>query len=445
MRLRRQVLKIARLVEYGGPLPVGHTRETLVECSRRPNRQQCLGLLWVTKQDDEAIFAHCLACGGDRDPHQRVGGDGLGGGADGAGGAAGDSLGARESCHAGHHTLLWRMAMSTPKIFAATLVQAFSAEVTSNSSATKVGEIALFRALHRALSAMTAVPGVAVDEFHGSKGQVRFQPSFGGQQRRCELCDLMVVTYREAPSFEARLTFLQAKYERRVLPASGAAPHSMKANLVQLDLLSKRPAIAGCGAFKPPSDLLQTALLDSVGSFGFFSRCATGGYELAYASADAIAPPRGAPRRSSQAKVDVPSQTRHRGSGSLRELESGSGLAAFGEGLASLEVGTPVDISTKKGMLTLKWLRRLLLEAGREKPLGHAAKRLVEIVEEHASEQGELAPTRRPDRNEGGLVVPSPSNLPPNAPPSAATLASPVKKKPYPNMMFIRVPRWRAD
>ncbi len=66
LRLRRQVLKIARLVEYGGPLPPGHTRETLVECSRRPNRQQCLGLLWVTKQDVETIFAHCLICGGDQ-------------------------------------------------------------------------------------------------------------------------------------------------------------------------------------------------------------------------------------------------------------------------------------------------------------------------------------------------------------------------------------------
>ena len=92
LRLRRQVLKIARLVEYGGPLPPGHTRETLVECSRRPNRQQCLGLLWVTKQDVETIFAHCLICGGGYDPHQRLGGYGLGGGADGTGRGAGGPL-----------------------------------------------------------------------------------------------------------------------------------------------------------------------------------------------------------------------------------------------------------------------------------------------------------------------------------------------------------------
>jgi hypothetical protein len=60
--LRTRVLRIARLIEYGGPLPPRHARETLVECSRRPRRKQCPGLLWVAKLDNGALEAHCELC-----------------------------------------------------------------------------------------------------------------------------------------------------------------------------------------------------------------------------------------------------------------------------------------------------------------------------------------------------------------------------------------------
>jgi len=64
-RLRRRVLRIARLIEYGGPLKRMETRETLVECSKRPAGHACLGLLWVTKTEHDDIFAECLVCGRD--------------------------------------------------------------------------------------------------------------------------------------------------------------------------------------------------------------------------------------------------------------------------------------------------------------------------------------------------------------------------------------------
>lgn len=63
LRLRKQVLRVARLIEYGGPLERGTVRETLVECSCRPGRKLCPGLLWVEKLADDSIFAHCLICG----------------------------------------------------------------------------------------------------------------------------------------------------------------------------------------------------------------------------------------------------------------------------------------------------------------------------------------------------------------------------------------------
>src|SRR5262245_15910369 len=62
-KIRRRLLRVARLIEYGGPLKPGAFRETLVECVRRPaNRKACLGLLWVAKTDENDILAYCPGC-----------------------------------------------------------------------------------------------------------------------------------------------------------------------------------------------------------------------------------------------------------------------------------------------------------------------------------------------------------------------------------------------
>ena len=62
LQLRQQALRVARLIEYGGPLQVGEFRETLVECSARPKRRPCLGLMWIQKTDDQRLDAYCLVC-----------------------------------------------------------------------------------------------------------------------------------------------------------------------------------------------------------------------------------------------------------------------------------------------------------------------------------------------------------------------------------------------
>ena len=61
-QIRRRALRIAQLIEAGGPLDPGQFRETLVACSCRPNRKPCMGLLWVEKADDDRIWAYCVAC-----------------------------------------------------------------------------------------------------------------------------------------------------------------------------------------------------------------------------------------------------------------------------------------------------------------------------------------------------------------------------------------------
>jgi len=61
-QLRRNALRVVQLIEYGGPVEVGHMRETLVPCTKKPGRKACPGLMWVVKEADQRIFAFCMAC-----------------------------------------------------------------------------------------------------------------------------------------------------------------------------------------------------------------------------------------------------------------------------------------------------------------------------------------------------------------------------------------------
>jgi hypothetical protein len=60
--LRRNIIRVARLIEYGGPLPARTGRETLEPCDRRPGRQLCRGFLWVTKLPNDNLLAFCPVC-----------------------------------------------------------------------------------------------------------------------------------------------------------------------------------------------------------------------------------------------------------------------------------------------------------------------------------------------------------------------------------------------
>jgi hypothetical protein len=64
-RLRKQALRVAQCIEYAGPLKRGHARETLLACRRKLDKKACPGLLWVLKQEDDAIHAYCVVCKSD--------------------------------------------------------------------------------------------------------------------------------------------------------------------------------------------------------------------------------------------------------------------------------------------------------------------------------------------------------------------------------------------
>jgi hypothetical protein len=84
-KVRRQALRVARLIEYRGPLRERQMRETLIECTRRPARKACPGLLWVAKTDDGTIEAFCQLCDAERIYISGWQGHALGGRADGGG------------------------------------------------------------------------------------------------------------------------------------------------------------------------------------------------------------------------------------------------------------------------------------------------------------------------------------------------------------------------
>jgi hypothetical protein len=62
-RLYRPMLRIAHFIEYGGELlQKNETRETLIECKRRPKGKACRGFIWVVKTADDGLLAHCIIC-----------------------------------------------------------------------------------------------------------------------------------------------------------------------------------------------------------------------------------------------------------------------------------------------------------------------------------------------------------------------------------------------
>lgn len=61
-QLFKKALRVAQVIEYGGTLAPSERRETLLQCAKRPNKQQCQGLLWVLKTQKDEIVAFCVLC-----------------------------------------------------------------------------------------------------------------------------------------------------------------------------------------------------------------------------------------------------------------------------------------------------------------------------------------------------------------------------------------------
>lgn len=229
---------------------------------------------------------------------------------------------------------------------------ALQLEFRRRSASAAFGEIAQFRALKDAFRALK--PRFQVDEYHGAKRQVYFDTTqpWLRPRARCELCDLLLITYSTTGSPEVRLMLLQAKLSRsnhsRLCSPPGLyhRPTEFQGNYEQWDLLSSRPRLDPTGVFTPPPDLLRTAVVPSIGAFGVFHRPTSGPIDMFYASADTLRPV-GSPttRYGKLSTTVVPGLRRFSG---FADKPLCCCLLTFGEALFELHLGSPV-VSTSVG------------------------------------------------------------------------------------------------
>lgn len=199
-------------------------------------------------------------------------------------------------------------------------------------------EIPLFRALHSTLAGMGN--RFQVEEYHGGSHQVRFtgNGTYTRTNARCELSDLLIIVFSSRPSPHVRLTYLQAKLERKQLITGNNRKYS--ANLEQWYLLSRRPLVSRVGLFNPPSRLLKSALLPSVGSFGFFYKDVNNGFQIHYVSADNLKLAGKYTQRNGKLIAKTSNCTRR--INGYDECISANGNVSFAKALYRLEIGTPI-------------------------------------------------------------------------------------------------------
>ena len=155
-------------------------------------------------------------------------------------------------------------------------------------------EVTLFRSLKDVLGQGMG-RDVVTTELH-QKSYVTFPKGRqnGRAQPKCELADVLILSYPANKPHETRLTLNQAKVWRNGAPVSGlrhGADLKFRANLEQWDLLANRPrflSMHGKGS-RFPLDLLSSASCGAIGSFGVFFHT-NNGWDLSYAIADCLEP-----------------------------------------------------------------------------------------------------------------------------------------------------------
>ncbi len=228
-------------------------------------------------------------------------------------------------------------------LFAIKLAKAWSTE----SSRANFSEVQQFKALMRSFASLRGP--FKIEEFHGMKHQVIFngRGSWGRPSARCEISDLLIVSYRKNPEFQARVTLLQAKKsnEKHNSLCSGfpsSIPYTdFKANLEQWDLLSRRPDVLPYPPFHCHPEILSGAILPSIGSIGVFHRYSGKSYGFFYVSADATEP-LSSPRRK-YAKLKTKTMKTVRNVSGYSECTFACCLPTFAKSLYELEIGTPID------------------------------------------------------------------------------------------------------
>jgi hypothetical protein len=222
-------------------------------------------------------------------------------------------------------------------------------------SVVKGDEIAKFT--HLADCFNNAKSCVAVENYHGKVSQVEFNPALGHRRLcrtvgvpRCELSDLLFVTYSIN---EIRLTFLQAKATVNHAPL----PIILE-NAEQYAILKHRPVILNWLGRKVrtglPNDILRSAVLPSVGSFGVFFNTVIGGRNIVdfhYIAARDLALHKGPWHGKKYTSISITNRIAaqyYRNKGGFWEVNQCDNLSDFAAHLFDMYIGTPIlSVSAK--------------------------------------------------------------------------------------------------
>lgn len=242
-------------------------------------------------------------------------------------------------------------------------------------------EIPLFRAMSDALLATS--DQFEIEKYHGTSNQVKFigDNINARTNARCELSDLLIIVFSEKTK-EARLTYLQAKSERSKIKPS---LHSQfNANYEQWYLLSQRPIITGAGSFTPPSDLLSSAMLPSIGTYAFFYKNHFGDFEIYYASADNLYPLTS--NRSMKGKIAAKdNRNYYRQINGYKECIASINNYYFAYHLFNLTIGSPISATIPTMANVRNWLcmnlrSKISIEKSNDKSTS-IAENLIDILE----------------------------------------------------------------
>lgn len=222
--------------------------------------------------------------------------------------------------------------------FSDDLVNKFDSVV--NGSTARIDEVFLFETLANSIQSAASSNGINAEVlkghggcfacFHEMVGIPFYSLSDRGNAVYCELCDLMFIVFN---NYEARLTFMQNKYDRKITRND----QRFKAtSLRQFYLMKNRPEFYSgkrMNAAEAPIKIIRDSRFSSVTNYGVFVKDSLG-YTMKYYNAEFLSP-----CGSKKVEYDITASEYSSIDDSDDQLNTAKDLHDFATGLIGMKIG----------------------------------------------------------------------------------------------------------
>ncbi len=209
-----------------------------------------------------------------------------------------------------------------------------------------INEIYLFRTLAHSVHEAASRNGFSASVLQTHASKINFEEKSGvdfyyaNDSKKCVCCELADIMFIVYNNHEARLCFMQNKYDRR-----SCRSWDFKADTRQLYVLKNRtPYWKGRKhpATMPPENILCDARYSSITNYGVFACDSSGQYIMEYYIAEAIHAPTG---RGRKCVVKFPDTYDELSTIDTTEdqLNYAKNLLDFGQGLENMKIGQKYD------------------------------------------------------------------------------------------------------